>query len=85
MFSRKGVVMLDISACTRHQIWDAVTRLYHSLPQYVRLVVNGAVDQQFTTTLRCPSRSFSSNPNIHVSDGLLAVAALCASALTGGG
>jgi hypothetical protein len=42
--------MLDISACTRDQIWDAVTRLYHSLPQHGRLVVNGAVDQQFTTT-----------------------------------
>ncbi len=51
MFSRKSTVTLDMFACTRDQVWDAVTCLYHSLPQHVRLVVNGAVDQQFTTTL----------------------------------
>jgi hypothetical protein len=51
MFSRKSVVTLDMFACTRDQIWDAVTRLYHNLPRHVRLVVNSAVDQQFTTTL----------------------------------
>ena len=52
MFSRKDVVTLDLFACTRDQVWDAVTRLYHSLPPRVRLVVNSAVDQQFATTLR---------------------------------
>jgi hypothetical protein len=52
MFSRKDVVTLDMFACTRDQVWDAVARLYHSLPPRVRLVVNSAVDRQFATTLR---------------------------------
>lgn len=50
LWSRRGVVKIDMLACTREQIWDVMTRLSQILPADVQLVVNGSVDSQFTST-----------------------------------
>jgi hypothetical protein len=50
VFSRRSLVRIDMLVCTREQVWDAITRLPYILPPYVRLIVSGAVDKQFTST-----------------------------------
>jgi hypothetical protein len=50
VWSRRSLVRVDMVACTREQIWDAITRLPEILPPYVRLAVSGMVDRQFTST-----------------------------------
>lgn len=50
VLSRRSLVRIDMVACTREQIWDAITRLPYILPPYVRLAVSGTVDRQFTST-----------------------------------
>lgn len=54
LFSRKGLVTLDMSACSREEIWEAVTRLSHRLPPRVRVAVFGALDGQRTAVFRLP-------------------------------
>lgn len=56
LFTRRGVVRLDMLACTRDQIWDVVPRLARILPPHVRLLVNGAVDRRLTTTFTMQAR-----------------------------
>jgi hypothetical protein len=56
LFTRRGVVRLDMLACTRDQIWDVVPRLARTLPPHVRLQVNGAVDRRLTTTFTMQAR-----------------------------
>ena len=50
VLSRRSLVRIDMLACTREQVWDAITRLPSILPPYVRLAVSGAVDKQLTST-----------------------------------
>lgn len=52
LFSRKGLVTLDMSGCSRKEIWEAVTRLSHRLPPRVRVAVFGALDGQFPAAFR---------------------------------
>ncbi len=50
VLSRRSLVRIDMVACTREQIWDAITRVPDILPPSVRLAVSGTVDRQFTST-----------------------------------
>jgi len=47
LFSRPGIVTVDMWTCSRDEVWDAITRLGRHLPPGARLVVNGSVDPQF--------------------------------------
>jgi hypothetical protein len=47
LLSRRGLVRLDMRACSRDEIWEAVGRVSRSLPPSVRLVIDGTVDPQF--------------------------------------
>lgn len=48
---RRGVVTVDMRACTGEEIWDAVWRVSSRLPPSVRLEVDGTVDPQLAATL----------------------------------
>ncbi len=52
LLSRGGVVTVDMSACSREEIWEAVARLSHGLPPRARVAVLGALDGQRTAVLR---------------------------------
>lgn len=66
LLSPRSVVAVDMRACSRDEIWEAVGRLSRSLPPRVRLVVDGTLDPQLPATftveatqplpLRHPSR-----------------------------
>ena len=46
LLSRRSAVMLDMRACSRDEIWDAIGRMSRNLPSRVRLVVDGTMDPQ---------------------------------------
>jgi len=52
LLSRRSVVTLDMRACSRDEIWQAVTRLSRSFPPGVRLLVDGTVDPQCPEPIR---------------------------------
>lgn len=57
LFSRGGVVTLDMGACSREEIGEAVRRLASELPPRVRVAVLGALAGRRTAVLRLePSR-----------------------------
>lgn len=66
VLSPRSLVTVDMRACSRDEIWEAVGRLSQSLPPRVRLVVDGTLDPQLPATftveatrplpLRHPSR-----------------------------
>jgi len=47
LFSRHSMVKVDMRGCSNEQIWDAIKRLSHSLPLYVRLIVHSTSEGQF--------------------------------------
>ncbi|MBI4610376.1 MAG: hypothetical protein HY726_15375 [Candidatus Rokubacteria bacterium] len=47
LLSRRGVVALDMSACSRNEIWETVSRLRHHLSPGVRVVVLGSLEGKF--------------------------------------
>lgn len=57
LLSRRGVVTLDMRACSRDEIWEAVARLCRSLPPAVRLLVDGTVDPQCPAPVTLAIRS----------------------------
>lgn len=52
LLSRGGVVTVDMSACSREEIWEAATWLSHGLPPRVRVAVVGALDGRGTAVFR---------------------------------
>lgn len=66
LVSPRSVVTVDMRACSREEIWEAIGRMSRSLPPRVQLVVDGTVDPQVPATftveatsrlrLRSPSR-----------------------------
>ena len=47
LFWRRGVVSVDLWACSREEIWNLIARLGRALPPRVRLRVRGAMDREF--------------------------------------
>ena len=65
LFSSRGMVTVEMQACTRDEIWEAVARWSPHLPPRVRLVVKGAMDWGRMTDLTLEAsrrRSVSSPP-----------------------
>lgn len=57
LLSRRGVVTIDMSGCSRDEFWDSAARLSHRLPPRVRVMVLGAFDGQWAAVFRLePSR-----------------------------
>ena len=44
LFSSRGVVTVEMQACSRDEIWEAVARWSPHVPPRVRLLVKGAMD-----------------------------------------
>jgi hypothetical protein len=57
VFSRRSVVTIDMRACSRKEVWNAIARLSESLPPRVRLVVGGTVDRRLPVTFTVESLS----------------------------
>jgi hypothetical protein len=57
VFSRRSVVTIDMRACSREEIWNAIARLSESLPPRVRLVVGGTVDRRLPATFTVETSS----------------------------
>jgi hypothetical protein len=45
LFSRRVLVAVDMRACSREEIWEAIARWCPGLPPYVRLLVEGRMDR----------------------------------------
>jgi hypothetical protein len=58
LLSRRSVVTLDMRACSREEIWQAVARLSRNRPPAVRALVDGTIDPRFPApiTLAIPGR-----------------------------
>ncbi len=52
VISRRGAVTVDMLACSREEIWEAITRWSPNLPPHVRLLVNGKVDPGLQASFR---------------------------------
>jgi hypothetical protein len=50
VLSPRSVVAIDMRACSRDEVWDAIARLSRSLPSSVHLVVDGTVAPQSPAT-----------------------------------
>jgi len=57
LLSPRSVITLDMQACSRDEIWQAIARLSRSLPPGVRLLVDGTVDPQCPAAVRLAIRS----------------------------
>ncbi|HEV8662517.1 MAG TPA: hypothetical protein VGT06_05145, partial [Candidatus Methylomirabilis sp.] len=57
LFSPRSVVAVDMRACSRDEIWEAVGRLSRRLPPRVRLVVDGTLDPQCPATFTVETTS----------------------------
>ncbi len=59
IFSRRGLVAVDMRACSRDEIWEAIARWCPALPPHVRLLVDGRMDggppATFTIATACRS------------------------------
>ncbi|MCI0370456.1 MAG: hypothetical protein L0214_03530 [candidate division NC10 bacterium] len=65
LLSPRSVVTLDMRACSREEIWQAVARLSRSLPPGVRVLVDGTIDPQCPApvTLAIPGRRPLARPS----------------------
>ncbi|MGH7394159.1 MAG: hypothetical protein ACREJF_00955 [Candidatus Methylomirabilales bacterium] len=57
LLSPRSVVAIDMRACSRDEIWEAVRRLCQGLPPPARLVVDGRVDPQLPATVTVEATS----------------------------
>ncbi len=57
LLSPRSVVAIDMRACSRDEIWEAVGHLSRSLPPCIRLVVDGMVDPQSPATFTVEATS----------------------------
>jgi hypothetical protein len=51
VWPRSSMVIVDVLACTYHEVWDAFARVTSCLPPRVRFLIHGAVGRQFTGRL----------------------------------
>ncbi len=51
LFSRRSVVTVDMRACSREAVWDAMARLRRALPPEVALRVVSRMDPRLPTPL----------------------------------
>ena len=51
LLSRRGAVTVDMRACTREEVWEAIARLRSALPPHVRLRLEGTMDWSLPTRL----------------------------------
>lgn len=66
LLSPRSVVAVDMRACSRDEVWDAILRLARCLPPHVHAIVDGTVAPQAPATftvktgsrplLACPAR-----------------------------
>jgi hypothetical protein len=48
---QSDTVIVDVLACTHHEVWGIFTRVASRLPPRVRFLIHGAVGRQFTWRL----------------------------------
>lgn len=60
LFSWHSTVKVDMRGCSNEQIWDAIKRLSHSLPLYVRLIIHSTSEGQFESTFKIVRSPLSS-------------------------
>ena len=51
LFTRRGMVTIDLQDCSKEQIWETIMHLSARLPLQVQLVVNGMTDSRSRSTL----------------------------------
>ncbi len=64
LFSSRSMVTVEMQACSRDELWDAIARWSPHLPPRTRLLVKGTVDRGRTAdvTLEASRRPSASSP-----------------------
>ncbi len=62
VFSSRSTVAVDMQACSRDEIWEAIARWSAHLPPRARLLVKGAVDRGLTADVTLEARRRPSAP-----------------------
>ncbi len=65
LFTRQGMVTIDLQDCSKEQIWETIMQLSARLPLQVQLVVNGMTDSRSRSILTLNvKRSLPSVPSV---------------------